>query len=206
MSRIAFIGLGNMGGPMAANLVKNGHSVRVFYLVPAAVQAAVDAGASAASSARDTLADAEVVISMLPASRHVEGVYLGDDGILAAIPAGALVIDCSTIAPASARSTCSKTMLLPSGDPCDHDTREPPRARRVTRARRRIDSRGAGCEGRPSDDTRNQMTRLPCGDRFLSRARSRRRARRGTRRRQACGPKGSRWLTRWRPRYETSSW
>lgn len=65
MSRIAFIGLGNMGGPMAANLVKNGHSVRVFDLVPAAVQAAVDAGASAAASARDTLADAEVVISML---------------------------------------------------------------------------------------------------------------------------------------------
>ncbi|PAM55915.1 3-hydroxyisobutyrate dehydrogenase, partial [Acinetobacter baumannii] len=65
MSRIAFIGLGNMGGPMAANLVKNGHTVRVFDLVPAAVQAAVDAGASAAPSARDTLADAEVVISML---------------------------------------------------------------------------------------------------------------------------------------------
>lgn len=103
MSRIAFIGLGNMGGPMAANLVKNGHTVRVFDLVPAAVQAAVDAGASASASARETLADAEVVISMLPASRHVEGVYLGDDGILAAIPAGALVIDCSTIAPASAR-------------------------------------------------------------------------------------------------------
>jgi hypothetical protein len=59
--------------------------------------------APAPPSARDTLADAEVVISMLPASRHVEGVYLGDDGILAAIPAGALVIDCSTIAPASAR-------------------------------------------------------------------------------------------------------
>ncbi|KAG1254501.1 hypothetical protein G6F68_010820 [Rhizopus microsporus] len=79
-----------MGGPMAANLVKNGHSVRVFDLVPAAVQAAVDAGASAASTARDTLADAEVVISMLPASRHVEGVYLGDDGVLAAVPVFAL--------------------------------------------------------------------------------------------------------------------
>jgi len=52
MSRVAFIGLGNMGGPMAANLVKNGHTVRVFDLVPAAVQAAVDAGASAAASAR----------------------------------------------------------------------------------------------------------------------------------------------------------
>ncbi|NIJ70636.1 3-hydroxyisobutyrate dehydrogenase [Xanthomonas sp. 60] len=103
MSRIAFIGLGNMGGPMAANLVKAGHTVRVFDLVPAALQAAVDAGAHAATSALDTLTDAEVVISMLPASRHVEGVYLGEDGILADIPAGALLIDCSTIAPAVAR-------------------------------------------------------------------------------------------------------
>ncbi|HYG06117.1 MAG TPA: 3-hydroxyisobutyrate dehydrogenase [Stenotrophomonas sp.] len=103
MSRIAFIGLGNMGGPMAANLVKAGHALRVFDLVPAALEAAVAAGASAATSAADTLADAEVVISMLPASRHVEGLYLGDDGILARIPAGALVIDCSTIAPAIAR-------------------------------------------------------------------------------------------------------
>lgn len=103
MSRIAFIGLGNMGGPMAANLVKAGHTVRVFDLVPAALQAAVDAGAHAATSALDTLTGAEVVISMLPASRHVEGVYLGEDGLLADIPAGALLIDCSTIAPAVAR-------------------------------------------------------------------------------------------------------
>ena len=103
MSRIAFIGLGNMGGPMAANLAKAGHAVRVFDLVPAAVQAAVDAGATAASSALDTLTGAEIVISMLPASRHVESVYLGDDGLLADIPGGALVIDCSTIAPATAR-------------------------------------------------------------------------------------------------------
>jgi len=103
MSRIAFIGLGNMGGPMAANLAKAGHAVRVFDLVPAAVQAAVDAGATAASSALDTLTDAEIVISMLPASRHVEGVYLGDDGLLADIPGGALIIACSTIAPATAR-------------------------------------------------------------------------------------------------------
>ncbi|KRG46747.1 3-hydroxyisobutyrate dehydrogenase [Stenotrophomonas panacihumi] len=103
MSRIAFIGLGNMGGPMAANLAKAGHVLRVFDLVPAALEAAVAAGASAATSAADTLADAEVVISMLPASRHVEGLYLGEHGILEKIPAGALVIDCSTIAPASAR-------------------------------------------------------------------------------------------------------
>ncbi|WP_434030835.1 3-hydroxyisobutyrate dehydrogenase [[Pseudomonas] boreopolis] len=103
MSRIAFIGLGNMGGPMAANLVKAGHAVHAYDLVPAALDAAVAAGASAAGSAQATLEGAEVVISMLPASRHVEGLYLGDDGILAGIPAGALVIDCSTIAPATAR-------------------------------------------------------------------------------------------------------
>ncbi|WP_434026016.1 3-hydroxyisobutyrate dehydrogenase [[Pseudomonas] boreopolis] len=107
MSRIAFIGLGNMGGPMAANLVKAGHAVHAYDLVPAALDAAVAAGASAAGSAQATLEGAEVVISMLPASRHVEGLYLGDDGILAGIPAGALVIDCSTIAPATARKVAA---------------------------------------------------------------------------------------------------
>ncbi|WP_372394110.1 3-hydroxyisobutyrate dehydrogenase [Xanthomonas sp. NCPPB 3582] len=103
MSKIAFIGLGNMGGPMAANLIKAGHQLRVFDLVPAALDTAAAAGAHAAGSAHDTLAEAEIVISMLPASRHVEGLYLGDGGILAQIPDGALVIDCSTIAPVSAR-------------------------------------------------------------------------------------------------------
>jgi 3-hydroxyisobutyrate dehydrogenase len=107
MARIAFIGLGNMGGPMAANLVAAGHALRVFDLVPAALQAAVAAGAGAAASAADTLADADVVVSMLPASRHVEGLYLGEEGILARIPTGALVIDCSTIAPASARKVAA---------------------------------------------------------------------------------------------------
>ncbi|WP_172453108.1 3-hydroxyisobutyrate dehydrogenase [Xanthomonas arboricola] len=108
MSKIAFIGLGNMGGPMAANLSKAGHQLRVFDLVPAALDAAVAAGAHAASSAHDTLADAEIVISMLPASRHVEALYLGEAGILAQIPAGALVIECSTIAPASARKLAAE--------------------------------------------------------------------------------------------------
>lgn len=103
MSKIAFIGLGNMGSPMAANLVKAGHQVRVFDLVSAALDAAAAAGAQVAGSAHDTLAEAEIVISMLPASRHVEGLYLGDGGLLAQIPDGALVIDCSTIAPVSAR-------------------------------------------------------------------------------------------------------
>jgi 3-hydroxyisobutyrate dehydrogenase len=103
MNRIAFIGLGNMGGPMAANLVKAGYSVRVFDLAPAALQAAAAAGAAIASSAADAVVDAQVVITMLPASRHVEGLYLGEQGLLASIPSGALLIDCSTIAPATAR-------------------------------------------------------------------------------------------------------
>ncbi|MGN6481145.1 3-hydroxyisobutyrate dehydrogenase [Luteibacter sp.] len=103
MTQIAFIGLGNMGGPMATNLLKAGHALRVFDLVPDAVATAVSHGAVAATSARDTLAGAEIVISMLPASRHVEGLYLGTEGILPLIPDGALVIDCSTIAPAVAK-------------------------------------------------------------------------------------------------------
>lgn len=107
MSRIAFIGLGNMGGPMAANLVKAGHIVHGYDLTPQALAAAVAAGVIAAPSARATLADVDVVLSMLPASAHVEGLYLGEDGILAQIPAGALVLDCSTIAPASARKVAA---------------------------------------------------------------------------------------------------
>ena len=102
-STIAFIGLGHMGGPMAANLAKAGYTVRAFDLVPAALDAARAAGVEVASSAVDAVRDAQVVISMLPASRHVEGLYLGANGILPAIADGALVIDCSTIAPEMAR-------------------------------------------------------------------------------------------------------
>lgn len=107
MSRIAFIGLGNMGGPMAANLLKAGHELQVFDLSEAAVQAAVAAGARAADSAAAAVAGAQVVVSMLPASRHVEGLYLGVSGILAAIEPGALIVDCSTIAPASAQNVAA---------------------------------------------------------------------------------------------------
>ena len=103
MSRIAFIGLGNMGGPMAINLAKAGHQVQVFDLSAAAVDAVAAAGGVAAASAHEAVADAQVVISMLPASRHVESLYLGDGGLMAAIADGALVIDSSTIAPASAQ-------------------------------------------------------------------------------------------------------
>ena len=103
MSNIAFIGLGHMGLPMACNLVKAGHKVNGFDLQSQALEQLVAAGGKAASSAREALQEATVVVSMLPASRHVEGLYLGDDGLLAYISPGTLVLECSTIAPDSAR-------------------------------------------------------------------------------------------------------
>ena len=101
--KIAFIGLGNMGGGMAANLVRAGHAVQAFDLSEAALASAREAGCSTFATAKEACAGAEAVVSMLPASKHVEGVYLGDQGLLASIAPGTLVIDCSTIAPASSR-------------------------------------------------------------------------------------------------------
>ena len=98
MSQIAFIGLGNIGGPMAQNLLKAGYQVTVFDLSPTAIQTLANAGATVATSAQDAVRNANIVISMLPASRHVEALYLGENGLLAHIPKGTLVIDCSTIA------------------------------------------------------------------------------------------------------------
>ncbi|QHS11186.1 3-hydroxyisobutyrate dehydrogenase [Sinimarinibacterium sp. NLF-5-8] len=103
MATIAFIGLGHMGGPMALNLIKAGHALRVFDLAPAALEAAKTAGAQVAANPAEAVQGAEVVITMLPASRHVEGVYLGDSGLLTHIAQGTLVIDSSTIAPATSR-------------------------------------------------------------------------------------------------------
>ncbi len=103
MTQIAFIGLGHMGLPMARNLLNAGHSLSVFDLVASAVNELAAQGARAASSAADAVSAAEVVISMLPASRHVEGLYLGDAGLLSVIAPGSLVLECSTIAPEAAR-------------------------------------------------------------------------------------------------------
>ena len=103
MSHIAFIGLGHMGGPMAKNLVKAGHTLRVFDLVPASVEALEQVGAEGAENAVQCVEGADVVITMLPASRHVEALYLGETGLLQHIPADTLVIDSSTIAAESAR-------------------------------------------------------------------------------------------------------
>ncbi len=102
MSRIAFIGLGHMGSPMALNLIKAGYSLSVFDLVADSAVALGDAGARVASSAADAVHGCDVVISMLPASKHVESLYLGDEGLLQHIDADALIIECSTIAPQSA--------------------------------------------------------------------------------------------------------
>ena len=101
--QIAFIGLGNMGGPMAINLVKAGHSVTGFDLSADCIVRAKEAGVQIAASAQEAAKGAQVLISMLPASRHVEGLYLGEAGILQAVAPDTLIIDCSTIAPASAQ-------------------------------------------------------------------------------------------------------
>ncbi len=100
---IAFIGLGNMGLPMAANLAKAGHAVTAFDLSADAVDKARAQGLRVAASAAQAAEGVAVVVSMLPASRHVESLFLGDDGLLGKLAAGTLVIDCSTIAPASAK-------------------------------------------------------------------------------------------------------
>src|SRR5690348_13400017 len=107
MQHVAFIGLGNMGGPMALNLVKKGFKVSAFDLSAEALAKLQAAGARAASSATDAVQGADVVISMLPAGKHVEGLYLGESGLFARLPKGTLVIDCSTIAAATARKVAA---------------------------------------------------------------------------------------------------
>jgi L-serine 3-dehydrogenase (NAD+) len=103
MHTIAFIGLGHMGLPMARNLLKAGYPLRVFDLVASAVTQLAGEGAHPASSAADAVCGASIIISMLPASQHVESLYLSDNGLLSQIAAGSLIIECSTIAPESAR-------------------------------------------------------------------------------------------------------
>src|SRR5271156_3053414 len=94
MSKVAFIGLGNMGAPMAANLVKAGYAVTGFDLVEAAKQTAAGAGVTIAPFARDAVSSADVIVTMLPAGKHVLASW---SDFLPAAPKGALIIDCSTI-------------------------------------------------------------------------------------------------------------
>ena len=105
--KIAFIGLGHMGGPMALNLRKAGFAVKAFDLSDEACKKYAAEGLAIAASAAESVTDADVVISMLPASAHVEGLFLGSGGgkpgLLDSIRAGTLVIDSSTIAAATSR-------------------------------------------------------------------------------------------------------
>jgi len=101
--KIAFIGLGHMGEPMARNLIKAGHALVVFDLAKESVHRLVAAGASAAASAREAAGDAQMVISMVPSSPHVRAVYLGEGGVLAGVARGVPLIDSSTIDPHTAR-------------------------------------------------------------------------------------------------------
>jgi len=103
MTTVGFIGLGNMGGPMARNLIAQGHQVKGFDVVPAALEAAAAEGVAAAGSATEAALGVEAVVTMLPAGSHVRGVYLGEAGILAAAAPGTLFIESSTIDVATAR-------------------------------------------------------------------------------------------------------
>ncbi len=106
--KIGFLGLGNMGAPMARNLLKAGHTLTVLDLVPAAVAALAEAGAATADSpAALAASDAELIVTMLPASAHVRSVYLGPDGLLARVRPGVRLVDCSTIDPHTAREVAA---------------------------------------------------------------------------------------------------
>jgi 3-hydroxyisobutyrate dehydrogenase len=94
---VAWIGLGNMGGPMAANLVRAGHAVRGFDLSQSAADAAAALGVTVVDSVEAAVAEAEIVFTMLPRGEHVQGVLTGPDGVLAHAPERVLVVDSSTI-------------------------------------------------------------------------------------------------------------
>ncbi len=106
MARIGFIGLGNMGSGMAANLAKAGHDVRAFDLSPEALGRAESNGCKRAVSASESVAEAEAVITMLPAGKHVRDVY--ESSVIGTAPANAILIDCSTIDVATAREEIGK--------------------------------------------------------------------------------------------------
>jgi 3-hydroxyisobutyrate dehydrogenase len=118
MATVAFIGLGNMGGPMAKNLVAAGHAVTVFDLMPQACADLQEAGASVAETTEAAAEGAEYVITMLPAGKHVAGVYIGTDdkpGLLAQLSPSVTVLDCSTIDAETARRVGSAAKELGIG-------------------------------------------------------------------------------------------
>jgi len=107
MARITFIGLGNMGLPMAQNLIKAGHQVEGVDLNPAALDKLKAAGGTSVETAKTAAARGDVVITMLPAGQQVRDVYLGPNGIIENANAGTLLIDCSTIDVETARAVAA---------------------------------------------------------------------------------------------------
>ncbi len=107
MAKIGFIGLGNMGGPMAANLINAGHELTGFDLSADAIAAFKGNGGTPVAAVTDAVKGMEMVVTMLPAGAHVRQVYLGDDGILAAAGPGTLFIDSSTIDVQTARDVAT---------------------------------------------------------------------------------------------------
>ena len=105
--KIAFIGLGNMGAPMARNLIKAGHALNLFDLNQTVLKELAELGGSISGSPRDAATGAELVITMLPAAAHVRSVWLGEDGVLAGIGQGVPAVDCSTIDPQTIRDVAA---------------------------------------------------------------------------------------------------
>ena len=101
--KVGFIGLGVMGAPMAANILKGGHELTVYDHSAEAVARLVQAGAKAAANSREVGAASEIVVTMLPEPQHVEQVVLGKDGLIESLPKGAIVIEMSTIDPGTSR-------------------------------------------------------------------------------------------------------
>ena len=110
MNRVGFIGLGNMGSGMCANLIRSGFAVSAFDLNTDAVAAAANEGAKAATSVAEAAEAADILVTMLPAGQHVKAVYFGDEGVSAHAPKGALFIDCSTIAVSDARDVIQQAI------------------------------------------------------------------------------------------------
>lgn len=108
MSKTAFIGLGNMGLPMAKNLVAAGHDVTGFDLSDDAKAGLQECGGKVADTIAAAVADADIIVSMLPAGKHVTAVYTESDGVIANAPSGALLIDSSTIDVDTARAVSAK--------------------------------------------------------------------------------------------------
>lgn len=106
-TRVAFIGTGIMGRPMASNLLKAGFAVTVHNRTPARAKPLAEAGATVANSIDECIKNADVIITCVPDSPDVEAVYLGDGGVVAGAPSGSLAIDMSTVAPATARTVAA---------------------------------------------------------------------------------------------------